>query len=135
MLGVGQGSCTCTWMGYCMYYESMLDTVLFARDKWTDEGIQRIEDEGFTLNYPEGYLEAQNGAKLKKKPSSVAHNAKSNVVQYLKTSYGSFGGAKQKNIKLQKGNLQQKQGQLWTYRQLWTYIQHTQNTKISPAVK
>ena len=26
------------WMGYCLYYESMLDTVLFARDKWLGEG-------------------------------------------------------------------------------------------------
>lgn len=22
------------WMGYCLFYESMLNTVLFARDKW-----------------------------------------------------------------------------------------------------
>ena len=22
------------WMGYCLFYESMLDTVLFARNKW-----------------------------------------------------------------------------------------------------
>lgn len=22
------------WMGYCLFYESMLKTVLFARDKW-----------------------------------------------------------------------------------------------------
>ena len=22
------------WMGYCLFYESMLDSVLFARDKW-----------------------------------------------------------------------------------------------------
>ena len=22
------------WMGYCLFYESMLDTVIFARDKW-----------------------------------------------------------------------------------------------------
>lgn len=22
------------WMGYCLYYESMLDTVIYARDKW-----------------------------------------------------------------------------------------------------
>lgn len=28
------------WMGYCLFYESMLDTVLFARDKWLrDDGI------------------------------------------------------------------------------------------------
>jgi len=25
------------WMGYCLFYESMLDTVLFARDKWLAE--------------------------------------------------------------------------------------------------
>ena len=22
------------WMGYCLFYESMMETVLFARDKW-----------------------------------------------------------------------------------------------------
>merc|ERR1719291_1104745 len=26
------------WMGYCLFYESMLDTVLFARDRWLVEG-------------------------------------------------------------------------------------------------
>merc|ERR1719244_1956520 len=26
------------WMGYCLFYESMLDTVQFARDKWLAEG-------------------------------------------------------------------------------------------------
>ena len=26
------------WMGYCLFYESMLDSVLFARDKWLVEG-------------------------------------------------------------------------------------------------
>merc|ERR1711910_149576 len=26
------------WMGYCLFYESMLDTVLFARDKWLRPG-------------------------------------------------------------------------------------------------
>ena len=26
------------WMGYCLFYESMLDTVLWARDKWLREG-------------------------------------------------------------------------------------------------
>ena len=25
------------WMGYCLFYESMLDSVLFARDKWLNE--------------------------------------------------------------------------------------------------
>ena len=28
------------WMGYCLFYESMLDTVLYARDKWlADNGM------------------------------------------------------------------------------------------------
>ncbi|XP_022167523.1 protein arginine N-methyltransferase 1 [Myzus persicae] len=28
------------WMGYCLFYESMLDTVLYARDKWLkDDGM------------------------------------------------------------------------------------------------
>ncbi|XP_014671847.1 PREDICTED: protein arginine N-methyltransferase 1-like [Priapulus caudatus] len=28
------------WMGYCLFYESMLDTVLYARDKWlADDGL------------------------------------------------------------------------------------------------
>merc|ERR1711992_444245 len=28
------------WMGYCLFYESMLDSVLFARDKWlADDGL------------------------------------------------------------------------------------------------
>ena len=22
------------WMGYCLFYESMLNTVIFSRDKW-----------------------------------------------------------------------------------------------------
>ena len=22
------------WMGYCLFYESMLNTVIYARDKW-----------------------------------------------------------------------------------------------------
>ena len=26
------------WMGYCLFYESMLDTVIFARDKWLKKG-------------------------------------------------------------------------------------------------
>ena len=27
------------WMGYCLFYESMLDTVIFARDKWLVRGV------------------------------------------------------------------------------------------------
>lgn len=27
------------WMGYCLFYESMLDTVIYARDKWMVGGV------------------------------------------------------------------------------------------------
>jgi len=29
------------WMGYCLFYESMLNTVIYARDKWlvTDSSL------------------------------------------------------------------------------------------------
>lgn len=26
------------WMGYCLFYESMLNTVIFARDRWLKPG-------------------------------------------------------------------------------------------------
>jgi protein arginine N-methyltransferase 1 len=26
------------WMGYCLFYESMLNTVIYARDKWLAPG-------------------------------------------------------------------------------------------------
>lgn len=29
------------WMGYCLFYESMLNTVIFARDKWL---VNRLRD-------------------------------------------------------------------------------------------
>jgi len=32
------------WMGYCLFYESMLKTVLFARDKWLVEGGHMFPD-------------------------------------------------------------------------------------------
>lgn len=32
------------WMGYCLFYESMLNTVLFARDKWLKEGGMLFPD-------------------------------------------------------------------------------------------
>lgn len=32
------------WMGYFLLYESMLDTVLFARDKWLIEGGLMLPD-------------------------------------------------------------------------------------------
>ena len=35
------------WMGYSLFYESMLNTVIFARDKWL---VGRMESVGETLN-------------------------------------------------------------------------------------
>eukprot|EP00051_Salpingoeca_urceolata_P004518 m.65561 g.65561 ORF g.65561 m.65561 type:complete len:282 (-) comp13674_c0_seq3:112-957(-) len=32
------------WMGYCLFYESMLDTVLYARDKWLVPGGVLLPD-------------------------------------------------------------------------------------------
>jgi len=32
------------WMGYCLFYESMLDTVLYARDKWLKPGGMMFPD-------------------------------------------------------------------------------------------
>ena len=32
------------WMGYCLLYESMLDTVIFARDKWLAPGGMMFPD-------------------------------------------------------------------------------------------
>jgi protein arginine N-methyltransferase 1 len=37
------------WMGYCLLYESMLETVLFARDKWLAEGGLLFPDKGMLL--------------------------------------------------------------------------------------
>ena len=33
------------WMGYCLFYESMLDSVLFARDKWLVEDVVMFPDQ------------------------------------------------------------------------------------------
>ncbi|EDW96840.1 protein arginine N-methyltransferase 1 [Drosophila teissieri] len=34
------------WMGYCLFYESMLDTVLYARDKWLKKDGMMFPDRG-----------------------------------------------------------------------------------------
>ena len=34
------------WMGYCLFYESMLDTVLWARDRWLAPGGVILPDRG-----------------------------------------------------------------------------------------
>jgi hypothetical protein len=38
------------WMGYFLLYESMLDTVLFARDKWLKKDTGIIMPDKFHLN-------------------------------------------------------------------------------------
>jgi hypothetical protein len=30
----------CEWMGYALLYESMLDSVLYARDRWLGPGTK-----------------------------------------------------------------------------------------------
>lgn len=37
------------WMGYCLFYESMLDTVIFARDKWLNKNGGLIFPDQATL--------------------------------------------------------------------------------------
>ncbi|CAB4064587.1 PRMT1 [Lepeophtheirus salmonis] len=37
------------WMGYCLFYESMLDTVLYARDKWLDKSTGLMFPDRATL--------------------------------------------------------------------------------------
>ncbi len=37
------------WMGYFLLYESMLDTVLFARDKWLQPGGLGIQNLNINL--------------------------------------------------------------------------------------
>lgn len=32
------------WMGYCLLYETMLDSVLYARDKWLKPGGAMLPD-------------------------------------------------------------------------------------------
>lgn len=34
------------WMGYCLFYESMLNTVIYARDKWL---VRIVSDTGVPL--------------------------------------------------------------------------------------
>lgn len=43
------------WMGYCLLFESMLDTVIYARDKWLVEialNIRLKEDTYFLTEPP-----------------------------------------------------------------------------------
>ena len=38
------------WMGYCLFYESMLDSVLYARDKWlAPNGLMFPDRLGYTF--------------------------------------------------------------------------------------
>ena len=37
------------WMGYFLLYESMLDTVIYARDRWLKEGGLMLPDKATLL--------------------------------------------------------------------------------------
>lgn len=39
------------WMGYCLFYESMLNTVIFARDKWLVSD-PRAHSGGYLATFP-----------------------------------------------------------------------------------
>uniref|UniRef100_H2MRW5 type I protein arginine methyltransferase n=2 Tax=Oryzias latipes TaxID=8090 RepID=H2MRW5_ORYLA len=40
------------WMGYCLFYESMLNTVIYARDKWLEVDIYTVKAEDLTFTSP-----------------------------------------------------------------------------------
>uniref|UniRef100_A0A4X2KZX7 type I protein arginine methyltransferase n=1 Tax=Vombatus ursinus TaxID=29139 RepID=A0A4X2KZX7_VOMUR len=40
------------WMGYCLFYESMLNTVLHARDKWLEVDIYTVRVDDLTFTSP-----------------------------------------------------------------------------------
>lgn len=43
------------WMGYCLFYESMLNTVIYARDKWLVSFVFLDESGVFSLILKHGY--------------------------------------------------------------------------------
>lgn len=47
------------WMGYCLFYESMLNTVIYARDKWLVSYINN-----FDFRKYEGCSAVSNAANL-----------------------------------------------------------------------
>ena len=51
------------WMGYFLFYESMLDTVIYARDKWLVEKTMEnhlIEERRFDISRPSETNDAWN---------------------------------------------------------------------------
>jgi len=38
------------WMGYCLFYESMLNTVIHARDKWLVTGFRLVSSLQIVIN-------------------------------------------------------------------------------------
>ena len=39
------------WMGYCLLYESMLSSVLYARDRWLKPGGAVLPDTATMVNF------------------------------------------------------------------------------------
>lgn len=39
------------WMGYCLLYESMLDSVLYARDRWLKAGGALLPDTATIVSF------------------------------------------------------------------------------------
>ena len=47
------------WMGYCLFYESMLQTVIYARDKWL-VGVIESRTPSYSLCQPLGHFDDLN---------------------------------------------------------------------------
>lgn len=55
------------WMGYCLLYESMLDTVIYARDKWLVSFLELVE---YFLNFD--YIAKKKWSSFSR-PSNLVH--------------------------------------------------------------
>lgn len=62
------------WMGYCLLFESMLDTVIYARDKWLVEIALniRLKEDTYFLTEPPCTFVQQKTWSIKNKKSIVS---------------------------------------------------------------
>lgn len=58
------------WMGYCLFYESMLKTVIYARDKWLVSSYVYMQLNNMLI------LSLTVSKKEKKKPYNVYNSTK-----------------------------------------------------------
>ncbi|XP_016130135.1 protein arginine N-methyltransferase 8-B-like [Sinocyclocheilus grahami] len=62
------------WMGYCLFYESMLNTVIYARDKWLKPGGLMFPDRAalYVVAIEDRHLTSLKNSKSRKDLSSVS---------------------------------------------------------------